>query len=349
MTSKFWRKRVKQLKSVFPCTHFKRRLKTVENAHDLGVFALDKITVVVHQHVTEKDCMGISLGAIRDNDGGRQGFTHRFLYKSHEYQFFQDRGRNRCFHFNPRLGFTNFSSFTDYVQEVIGKREYHITRVDFAFYLKKTLFSVDFLFWSAWVSGIGIKDVRPKAYLNPIVGRLNRSRLQSLEIGHMPTAYCIYDCDAHNLNKNRAQSSEVNGMINMEVQHRTAALRRLGICSLTDLKQINFMHVLEKIEFYEPSVAAIKNTKFESYKDTWMQKGLIHFARQAHQQTHDHDQLRSVLNPVQVGRQSLKHALAELSQREHDAFIKGNVNERRFGIKSVAYEYLRMPPLFALP
>jgi hypothetical protein len=65
-------------------------------------------------------------------------------------------------------------------------------------------------------------------------------------------------------------------MINFEVQHRTTALKRLGL----------------------------------------VEGGMMHFARRCHERSHDHGHLKSLLRPVGVAATSLKAALVEIARVE---------------------------------
>jgi hypothetical protein len=338
MTSLFYRRGLKTLNSVFPFHAHRKRLLTIQQLQDLGSAAIDTVGLVTKPRMQMEDfpCDG------KPQRISRKEPLYSLRYQGHSYRVYKGIGVNRSILFTPRE-FASYEAFNKYVKSVIGDRDYHLTRVDFAFYLRKKIFSVDFLFASFWAKGYSLHDFW--TYENPLHAKLSKSRLSMFVIGKRIRRFKFYDCDAHNINKARPESKMVNGMINFEVQLREY-LAIVGISKIEHLKKPDFKLILDGTEFYKPSTVAFKNTSAEALQKIWKEDGLQKFMGALFKRWRTYDKIIPKLALLGISDGTLKQAIIEMAEIEHSKWITGQCGPQRFGIQSVRYLMTKRPPLF---
>lgn len=330
MTSKYLRKK-KIIESSFPPVEHLNRLKRVKDIHQLGFFSLDRVCIVTEEKVKFEDFIGKYLGAIKVDTG----IVHKYFLNGYDYQFYQGKGKNRRLMFNPRH-FDGLDCFVDFINLVTAGRKYHISQADFSYFLSKNFFSVDFLFYILWVKGSSVESVLP--YANYQHALINKSKYQSFVIGHKPRRTIGYDCDSHNVDKNRDSNKMVNNAINLEISIRTKdAMEELEVVVVEDfLKGVPIEEVLNGMFFIEPMKDQF-DTQVQDFFDDWEELGATRFMRQAYvESSHRNYNYIPKKNVESLGK-TLKESLIELARSDFNDFINGHQRIGRNGTQSWKY------------
>lgn len=337
MTSKYLRNKYKIKESVFPPYPHLNRLKRVRDIREIGFFSIDRIAIVTSEFVKYEDWPGEYLGRIKL----KHGLLHRFKLEDFEYQFFQGIGQNRRLMFNPRH-FQGRKKLDSFVAKILQGRDYHITQVDFSYFLKKTYFSIDFLFWILWMKGG--KVFGPIEYPSQMVSLINKSRYQRFDIGKSKKRNTNYDCDAHNIDKNREQCKMVNNSINMEISLRDVkTFEKYNVKTLEDLyEHFPIIEVLTGIEFVDPTIIE-EDYLFHELKSNWERFGATRCMREYYSKSKIKDYKRIPQIKVQCNLKSLKNSLIELACIDFENFKKNNTRSGKNGIQRCAY---LMEPMF---
>lgn len=331
MTSKYLRGK-KVIKSTFPPMQHLKRLNKIKNINQLGFFSLDRLCIVTEKKINYENFPGKYLGAIK-TDGGR---VHQYLLEDYDYQFFQGLGNNRRLMFNPRH-FNCIIELIDFVNIVTNGEKYHISQTDFSFFLSKEFFSVDFLFYILWVKGGKVENaILYKDYKHSII---NNSKYQSFVIGQKPRRINVYDCDSHNVDKERDEKKMVNNSINLEVSIRTTeALQALGINTLGDfLKPLPIEKVLNGISFIEPSRSHL-DPELEKLLYVWGESGATKFMREVYINSSHRNYAYIPKKEVFVLEQTLMKCMMELAYSDFYDFISGHIRIGKNGLQSWKYQ-----------
>lgn len=336
----------KPQKLTFPASSTSRRLSRIDKVEGLGLFSIDKVTIVLEVPWRDEDILGTKSkpkAVISKKNGERVGFIIFCHHKGHAFQIFRHRGQNRNLQFNPRH-FRSLSEFIVFVNLIIDGRKYHISRVDFAWFLYKPLLSVVFLYWSVFFKGPKLSG----KYDYKVEGLklLQKGSFQGFSYGTGDYRGKAYDTDEFNTAFHRRSDRKIHGCINFEVSIGGDRLRKIGISKLADLERLtDFKFVLERIKFCKPQKNIFRKKKFKELEQIWREQGATEMCRSLYKKsgTKNYNILREHLRPLKIQNMSFKKALLALAASDYEKFKNGCSFDNR---KQTRNYNIDMEPIF---
>ncbi len=313
----------------FPYPTLKRKLSMISDSEEMGRFHLDKIGIALDKPWQIEDIPGEQLFFTKY----KTGFCYHREFQGNSYEIFVGKGRNRTILVNPRH-FESWKALDAFLERILRGRCYHITRVDFAFFANKDLFTVDFFVASLWKKNSKVFCL--EQYKDPIHFKVNRARYVRYIVGNNKYRIHIYDTDVGG--PQRPPSKQISHSINLEVQFRTEYLRKLGVSQLVDFLRLDASQVFRDLSFIEPSRSALRDSKYSRYQVLWEDEGLIELKRALYFESGKHySRVENLFNPLMVRNRSFSEALIALANEDLINFREGKSFKHRSKQEHIAY------------